>query len=150
MNPADAIISSPLLGDFGGGFGGGMDMGGEAGDAAGAASGGGMFADYGGVDPSLDPELAMALRASAEEARAHEAARAAAAASDSAAAAPTDGAAAPADAMDEEDEDALLQAALAISMQGTQPPAASTPVAAPAPEPVATPAAVRNMSGLLI
>ena len=68
-------MSSPILGEFGGGFGGGMDMGG--GDAGGAATGGGggQFADYGGVDPSLDPELAMALRASAEEARAAEAAR---------------------------------------------------------------------------
>ena len=62
--------------------------------------------------------------------------QAAAAASESAAAAPADGVsapvAAPADAMDEEDEDALLQAALAISMQGLQPPAATTPVVTPA------------------
>lgn len=72
VNPADAIISSPLLGEFGGAYGGGMDMGGDSG-AAGDA--GGQFADYGGIDPSLDPELAMAIRASAEEARAYEAAR---------------------------------------------------------------------------
>ena len=35
----------------------------------------GNFDDYGGIDPSTDPELAMALRASAEEARANEEAR---------------------------------------------------------------------------
>lgn len=37
--------------------------------------GGGAFDDYGGVDPSMDPELAMAIRASTEEARAQEEAR---------------------------------------------------------------------------
>ena len=68
-------MSSPILGEFGGGFGGGMDMGGGDAGGASAGGGGGQFADYGGVDPSLDPELAMALRASAEEARAAEAAR---------------------------------------------------------------------------
>jgi 26S proteasome regulatory subunit N10 len=82
VNPADAIISSPLLSEFGGG-GFGMDTGGEAGAAAGGGGGGGggggAFAEYGGIDPSLDPELAMAIRASAEEARAYEASRVSAA-----------------------------------------------------------------------
>ena len=50
---------------------------GGAGGVGGAAAGGGVpqasqFADYGGVDPSLDPELAMALRISLEEARANQ------------------------------------------------------------------------------
>ena len=34
-----------------------------------------QFAEYGGIDPSLDPELAMAIRVSTEEARAQEEAR---------------------------------------------------------------------------
>jgi hypothetical protein len=33
------------------------------------------FDDYGGVDPSIDPELAMAIRVSTEEARAKEEAK---------------------------------------------------------------------------
>ena len=50
---------------------------GGAGGVGGAAAGSGVpqaiqFADYGGVDPSLDPELAMALRISLEEARANQ------------------------------------------------------------------------------
>lgn len=44
--------------------------------AAGAGSAGGdNFDMYGGIDPSMDPELAMAIRASTEEARAQEEAR---------------------------------------------------------------------------
>jgi 26S proteasome regulatory subunit N10 len=44
--------------------------------AGGAAAGGGdNFDMYGGIDPSMDPELAMAIRASTEEARAKEEAR---------------------------------------------------------------------------
>ncbi len=106
--------------------------------------------DYGelGVDPNLDPELALALRISIEEERAREAAAAAgsAAAAEGEAAAPDAGgvtatpeaAAAPAEAGDDGvqdmDEDALLQQALALSMQVEQPtPAASQgPAATPA------------------
>ena len=51
---------------MGNNMGGGGDMGGGGGD---------LFAEYGGVDPSLDPELAMVMRASAEEARQREEAR---------------------------------------------------------------------------
>lgn len=45
-----------------------------------AAMGGGMGAEgdfdmYGGIDPSMDPELAMAIRISQEEAKAAEDAR---------------------------------------------------------------------------
>ena len=43
---------------------------GAGGAAAPAAGGGGRFEEYGGIDPSIDPELAMALRISMEEARA--------------------------------------------------------------------------------
>ena len=43
------------------------------GDGSGGGVGGGdAFAEYGGVDPSMDPELAMALRVSMEEERARQ------------------------------------------------------------------------------
>lgn len=54
-------------------------MGGGAGGAGAAGGAGGDFDMYGGIDPSMDPELAMAIRASTEEARAQEEARARAA-----------------------------------------------------------------------
>uniref|UniRef100_A0A7S3K884 VWFA domain-containing protein n=1 Tax=Euplotes crassus TaxID=5936 RepID=A0A7S3K884_EUPCR len=65
-NIADTIITSPLVA---------YDMGGdvapnaEGGEAPGAtgASAGGQFAEYGGIDPNIDPELAMAIRISLEE-----------------------------------------------------------------------------------
>ena len=67
--PSDAVINSPIiLGDAPPG-----SMGGSA--AASGGGGGGMFEEYGGIDPSLDPELAMAIRASTEEARQYEEAR---------------------------------------------------------------------------
>jgi 26S proteasome regulatory subunit N10 len=67
--PSDALISSPIFQGDDGGLAQAM--------AASAGGGGGgaeanPFAEYGGVNPDLDPELAMALRLSAEEARAHE------------------------------------------------------------------------------
>lgn len=46
----------------------GVPSGGGA--AAGGAPATSQFAEYGGVDPNLDPELAMALRISLEEERA--------------------------------------------------------------------------------
>lgn len=67
--PSDVLVSSPVV------HGGDVPMGGGGGGvgppAAGAGGGGGGndFAEYGGVDPSLDPELAMALRISMEEER---------------------------------------------------------------------------------
>lgn len=114
--------------------------------------------DYGelGVDPNLDPELALALRVSVEEERARQAAAAAAAGGSggaaegeggaaavepatAAAAATPETAAAPGgeegdDGVQDMDEDALLQQALALSMQVEQPtPAASQgPAATPA------------------
>ena len=47
----------------------------EVGGVGGSSMAGNNFADYGGIDPHLDPELAMAIRASTEEARAREEAR---------------------------------------------------------------------------
>lgn len=76
VNPADAVMNSPLMmGEF---AGIGMDIG--AAEAAGGGSGGGgmgggQFAEYGGINPDLDPEMAMAIRASIEEERAAAAAR---------------------------------------------------------------------------
>ncbi|RQM11691.1 hypothetical protein DD237_004278 [Peronospora effusa] len=62
--PSDVLVSSPVLH-------------GDDGAAAAAASGGGgggndSFAEYGGVDPTMDPELALALRVSMEEERARQ------------------------------------------------------------------------------
>ncbi len=52
----------------------GMGGGGAAAGAGGGGGGGGGdgFADFGGVDPNMDPELAMALRVSMEEERARQ------------------------------------------------------------------------------
>ncbi|KAL3809809.1 hypothetical protein ACHAXA_002379, partial [Cyclostephanos tholiformis] len=136
--PSDVLVASPILrGDGGGGMGmGGGGMGGMAGAGSG---GGGGFAEFGGVDPSMDPELAMALRVSMEEERARQervAAAAAAAASGgeeaktgdeadggilAAAAESTDATASAVDESGEmNDEDALLQQALAMSMAENQ------------------------------
>lgn len=58
----DVLITSPILQS--------EDMM-HAGDGGAAAGGGGEFAGL-GIDPNMDPELAMALRLSMEEARANE------------------------------------------------------------------------------
>ncbi len=64
VSAVDAVLSSPLV-HMGHTFGSGTTGGG-------AGSG---FEDYGGIDPSLDPELAMAIRVSTEEARLREEAK---------------------------------------------------------------------------
>lgn len=148
--PSDVLIASPVV--HGGDGGGGMGMMGGAGagaGAGGASSGGGgggdNFAEYGGVDPNMDPELAMALRISMEEERTRQERIAAeqqqppdatdgtdAAAAGSAEESKTGDDASPAAAGDEDvkmedapmamamddggDEDAMLQQALAMSM----------------------------------
>ena len=63
--PSDVLIGSPIV--HGGDGGGGSGM-------MGMGSAGGMdgFAEYGGVDPNMDPELAMVLRVSMEEERARQ------------------------------------------------------------------------------
>ena len=131
--PSDVLLESPILRGDGGG---GMQGGGGGGGIGGAGSGGGGgFAEFGGVDPSMDPELAMALRVSMEEERARQervaAAAAAAAAADGGEEAKTgddaDGAvaaetsaSAAEDGGEMNDEDALLQQALAMSMAENQ------------------------------
>ena len=58
MRAADVVRQSVLVRNNVGG----------SGVAGTAGSSGGAFEEYGGVDPSLDPELAMALRVSMAEA----------------------------------------------------------------------------------
>ncbi|KAH7903158.1 hypothetical protein BJ138DRAFT_1021070, partial [Hygrophoropsis aurantiaca] len=104
---SDMIISSPVLSED-------RDAGippeamGDAG-AGGSGSGGNNF-EF-GVDPSLDPELAMALRMSMEEAQARQAAEDQARQASSAPTVPTVDEAADEDG----DDEAMLQQALAMS-----------------------------------
>ena len=121
--PSDVLISSPVIQgkDSGGGGSGESSTGGGGG-------GSGGFAEFGGIDPNLDPELAMALRISMEEERARQEAAASAEGAAAEASPPASTEEAPAastpktpeapdndDAMDE--DDALLQEALAMSMK---------------------------------
>jgi 26S proteasome regulatory subunit N10 len=140
---SDVLISSPIFqGEGGGGYGF---------QGSGAGGGGAEGFEF-GVDPNMDPDLALALRVSLEEERARQNAAAAAAGSSGAAgsadaagaggatpAAPAAAAAGGAAGDMDLDEDALLQQALAMSMQVDQEAAAATPAAASAP--AATPAA---------
>lgn len=126
--PSDVLVSSPVLH-------------GDDGAAAAAASSGGSggndaFAEYGGVDPSMDPELALALRVSMEEERARQEAAQKRAAEAEAAAAPapepapaapaTEAAAPPAEPKQPAETAATAPAAAAA-------PATSSPPPAPAP-----------------
>jgi 26S proteasome regulatory subunit N10 len=112
--PSDVLANSPVLAADGGAYAA----------AAGAMAtsgfdGGNQFAEFGGVDPNMDPELAMALRVSMEEERVRQERATAAAAQEESK--DTDMAdAATADAGLSE-EDALLQQALAMSMQENDP-----------------------------
>eukprot|EP00615_Pteridomonas_danica_P006685 CAMPEP_0114340674 /NCGR_PEP_ID=MMETSP0101-20121206/8532_1 /TAXON_ID=38822 ORGANISM="Pteridomonas danica, Strain PT" /NCGR_SAMPLE_ID=MMETSP0101 /ASSEMBLY_ACC=CAM_ASM_000211 /LENGTH=405 /DNA_ID=CAMNT_0001474011 /DNA_START=190 /DNA_END=1407 /DNA_ORIENTATION=- len=73
--PSDVLVASPVISE---GAGMGMPTGGFGDDgpipasAGGPAPGGGGMDDFGGVDPNMDPELAMALRVSMEEERARQ------------------------------------------------------------------------------
>ena len=136
--PSDVLSSSPILGA------GGAFVASAAAAAMGSSPGGNAnnFAEYGGVDPNMDPELAMALRVSMEEERVRQERAAAAQASTdggsdegatsepaAAAAASTDTTMAEADDMGLSEEEALLQQALAMSMNENEPTAST---AAPA------------------
>lgn len=69
----DCLISSPIIAMDQGGDVPMADAGAPAGaPAAPGAPAGGNFAEFGGIDPNLDPELAMALRISLEEERARQ------------------------------------------------------------------------------
>ncbi len=69
VSPVNALLSSAIMHGEGAAamMGGGGGLGGGGGDAD--------FDMYGGIDPAMDPELAMAIRVSTEEARAEEEAR---------------------------------------------------------------------------
>jgi 26S proteasome regulatory subunit N10 len=135
--PSDVLASSPVVHGAGGsGVAGGG--GGGSGGAAGGDAGFGGFAEFGGVDPNMDPELAMALRISMEEERARQERLAAAAAAEASNNADevTDAtriANQPSSsfAMDLglSEEEALLQQALAMSMNENDPPEEDTAVA---------------------
>ena len=136
---SDVIMSSPIFGSGEGGVSG-FAAAAAAGAAAAANAAGGAAAaglDEFGVDPNLDPELALALRVSMEEERARQQANKDAAAAgeggdagasgsgggqaeeagaDKAAAPAAAAAAAAADDVEMMDEDVLLQQALAMSM----------------------------------
>ncbi|KAF9224471.1 hypothetical protein BS17DRAFT_879923 [Gyrodon lividus] len=105
---SDLVLSSPILSED-------RDIPPEAmGTASGPSGSGGANTFEFGVDPSLDPELAMALRMSMEEEQARQAAEDQAhRAATSAAAAPTEHADNAADI--DADEAAMLQQALAMS-----------------------------------
>jgi len=139
--PSDVLITSPIF------RGDGAPMGGDMGGAAAGAGGGGGdgFAEYGGVDPNMDPELAMALRVSMEEERARQERVSAAAAESNQEEKSGDGeddaaAANNAESMEgitagvENDEDALLQQALAMSMAENQAPSTTEETTAAAGE----------------
>lgn len=120
--PSDVLITSPIF------RGDAAPMGGDMGGAGAGGGGGDGFAEYGGVDPNMDPELAMALRVSMEEERARQE-RVSAAAEESNQEEKSDDAAAAANSAEsmegitdgvENDEDALLQQALAMSMAENQ------------------------------
>jgi len=68
--PSDVLVSSPIVNGGSGEAGGGGGV--SAGGASSSVMGGAGFAEFGGVDPNLDPELAMALRVSMEEERARQ------------------------------------------------------------------------------
>ena len=108
--PSDVLASSPILASSGGSF-------------AAAAATGGFGAensndgfDFGGIDPNMDPELAMALRVSMEEERVRQERAAAAAAASDAENVESSIPAAVTEAGLSMEEEALLQQALAMSM----------------------------------
>ena len=104
--PSDVLASSPILASSGGAFAAAVAAGGFGGDNNNDGF------DFGGIDPNMDPELAMALRVSMEEERARQER---AAASDTEMAESSIPAAVTEAGLSMEEE-ALLQQALAMSM----------------------------------
>eukprot|EP00339_Tiarina_fusa_P014171 CAMPEP_0117063268 /NCGR_PEP_ID=MMETSP0472-20121206/44164_1 /TAXON_ID=693140 ORGANISM="Tiarina fusus, Strain LIS" /NCGR_SAMPLE_ID=MMETSP0472 /ASSEMBLY_ACC=CAM_ASM_000603 /LENGTH=414 /DNA_ID=CAMNT_0004782899 /DNA_START=111 /DNA_END=1355 /DNA_ORIENTATION=- len=132
--PSDVLASSPIV--HGGAGGSAFAASAAAAAATGGGDMGGGFADFGGVDPNMDPELAMALRVSMEEERARQERMAAQSAAqpeegkdaemtDAPAADAANAAASAAMDMGLSEEEALLQQALAMSMNENEPAAAS-------------------------
>ena len=124
--PSDVLVSSPIIGGGGGGGGGGAGMPGSPGGAAAGGGGGGdAFAEYGGVDPNMDPELAMALRVSMEEERARQ---------ERAAAAAAEAGAAEGGAEESKDGEEAEQEGMEVDADGKPAAEASAPAAAAAPD----------------
>ncbi|KAJ0406194.1 hypothetical protein P43SY_000378 [Pythium insidiosum] len=130
--PSDVLVSSPIIHGDDGGMG-----------AMGGAGMGDAFAEFGGVDPSMDPELALALRVSMEEERARQEAlqkkaaeeaqqKEAEAAGAAAAAAPATAAAKPASPKKQEAA-STLAAVETMEVEKDDAPAAGIPPPAPAP-----------------
>lgn len=138
--PSDVLASSPIV--HGGSGGSAFAASAAAAAATGGGDMGGGFAEFGGVDPNMDPELAMALRVSMEEERARQERLAQQQAQESseqqeskeeskdaemseAAAAAAAGSSGPSAAammdMGLSEEEALLQQALAMSMNENEP-----------------------------
>jgi 26S proteasome regulatory subunit N10 len=125
--PSDVLASSPVVH---GGSGGSAFAASAAAAAATGGAGRDIFADFGGVDPNMDPELAMALRVSMEEERARQQRLAAqqatqqqqqgSTAEESKDAEMTDATVSAMD-MGLSEEEALLQQALAMSMNENEP-----------------------------
>lgn len=161
--PSDVLVSSPIV--HGGADGISAGTGGISAGASSGTGGGGGFAEFGGVDPNMDPELAMALRVSMEEERARQERAAAAAASSQENdndgsnndAQEDDGGAMEVDSspaanvttatddvgFEVSEDDALLQQALAMSMtNGNDTSTATTPAAST--ETTTAPAATAN------
>lgn len=72
--PSEILASSPIVhgGSGGSAFAASAAAAAVAGDFGGGGGGANAFAEYGGVDPNMDPELALALRVSMEEERARQ------------------------------------------------------------------------------
>eukprot|EP01040_Poterioochromonas_malhamensis_P003257 gene3257-3471_t len=101
VSPVNALISSPIM------YGSAIMGGG----GAASANAGDNFDMYGGIDPALDPELAMAIRVSTEEARAQEEARLKAVQEQSG------NVNVPTAIPEEDDEEAMMRRAIEMSMQ---------------------------------
>jgi len=152
---SDILLSSPVFGETGGTSGFAAAAAASAAAAQGGADGINSGLDEFGIDPTLDPELALALRVSMEEERARQQAskeredgankadgeiavvadtNTTEATGNVVASGVTD-AVATADDVEMMDEDELLQQALAMSMgQPTSTSKADVPVAGDAPE----------------
>ncbi|PRP89499.1 putative 26S proteasome non-atpase regulatory subunit [Planoprotostelium fungivorum] len=119
---SDILISSPIVNEGG---------------ATGGPSRSGEFDSYGGVDPSLDPELALALKMSMDEERARQEAARNTNKPEGGETAATPAAPAqtfPDDHAMDDDDDELMRQAIAMSMATRDPtPATSTPSQTSAP-----------------
>ena len=113
---SDILLSSPIVQGSNGGSSGGT--------SGGLSSGGGQFAEYGGIDPNVDPDLAMAIKMSMEEEKRRQEKEKGGSSTKQ------EGTKVQEEEMiedeeyedeDEMDEEAMMQQALALSLQENQP-----------------------------